>query len=281
MRTGKKTGRDNLGDRMKMYEGRETSRVLMPRLPICIRIDGRSFSRWTRDLKRPYDPVLSDIMVETTRFLMEESSAVIGYTQSDEISLILHNPQTCSESFFNGKVQKLTSVLASAATVKFAELVREHLPHKSKQLAMFDCRVWSVPTLEEAANCLLWRELDATRNSIQSAAGSVYSHNVLHKKNTSEMQELLFQKGINWNDYPSFFKRGTYLRKRKIRRLLTEEERSAIPEAHRPPPEQEVERTEVARLELPPLRSIQNRVETLFFGEEPTSFTPSSSPEAA
>lgn len=260
---------DDLGDRMKSYEAAESSRHLMPLLPICVRIDGRSFSRWTRDLNRPYDEGLVQCMIETTRFLVEESNAAIGYTQSDEISLVLLQTSFHSQPFFNGKVQKLASVLASAATAKFQEQVAIHLPQKVGQLAMFDCRVWNVPSLEEAANALLWRELDATRNSIQSAAHAQYSHKELDQKSQSEMQELLFQKGINWNDYPNFFKRGTYIRRSKIRRELTQKEREAIPEPHRPPVGEQVERTTIQALELPPLRKITNRKEVLFEGAQP------------
>lgn len=261
--------RDDFGDRMKQYEGAETQRMLMPMLPVCVRIDGRGFSRYTRDLPRPYDERLVRCMVDTTRFLVQESSACVGYTQSDEISLILYTADPKTQLFFNGKIQKLVSVLASAATVKFASLVREHMPEKADKLAMFDCRVWSVPNLAEASNVLLWRELDATRNSLQSAAGTYFSHAELHNKTQSDMHEMLFQKGVNWNNYPAYFKRGTYLQRRKVLRALTEEERLVIPEDYRPKPGEMLERTDILELELPPLRKVVNRVEVLFEGAEP------------
>ncbi|MEZ4380478.1 MAG: tRNA(His) guanylyltransferase Thg1 family protein [Nannocystaceae bacterium] len=261
--------RDVLGDRMKLYESRETGRQLMPRLPICVRIDGRSFSKWTRSLRRPYDEGLSRVMVETTKFLVEEANAMIGYTQSDEISLILRGEDFASQPIFGAKIQKLTSVLASAATARFLALLPEHVPSKAGEIAMFDCRVWSVPDLSEAANVLLWREMDAIRNSIQSAAYALYSHNQLDKKSTADMQAMILAKGIDWESYPVFFKRGTYLRRGKIRRLLSEEERSRIPEAHRPPADSEVERTTTIELELPPLIDVANRAEVLFAGAEP------------
>ncbi len=260
--------RDEFGNRMKQYEGAETQRMLMPLLPVCVRIDGRGFSRYTRDLPRPYDERLSHCMIETTRFLVQESSACVGYTQSDEISLVLHTTDPKTQLFFNGKVQKLVSVLASAATIKFAALVRELLPEKADELAMFDCRVWNVPNLEEAANVLLWRELDATRNSLQSAAGTYFSHSELHNKTQSDMHEMLFQQGINWNEYPTYFKRGTYLQRRKVERPLTDEERLAIPEGYRPEPGEMLERTDIITLELPPLRKVMNRVDVLFEGAE-------------
>lgn len=260
--------KDDLADRMKEYEARETGRRLMPRLPICVRIDGRAFSRWTRSLTRPYDEGLSRVMIETTRFLIEEANAVVGYTQSDEISLIIMGEDAQSQPLFNGKIQKLSSVLASAATAQFMSLLPKYLPQQAGKIAMFDCRVWNVPDLQEAANVLLWREFDATRNSIQSAASALYSHRELDRKNTSQMQEMIFQKGINWNDYPPYFKRGTYLRRARVERELTQEERERIPPAHRPPEGTSVERTTITALKLPPLRKVNNRAQVLFEGAE-------------
>ena len=153
----------DLGDRMKMYEGRETGRRVMPGLPICARIDGRAFHTFTRGLARPYDERLTECMVETARFLVQETGAVIGYTQSDEITLLFYTQEPGSQHFFGGKIQKMVSVLASAATCQFAKQMQDKLPEKADSLVMFDCRVWGVPTLEEACNVLVWRELDATR----------------------------------------------------------------------------------------------------------------------
>jgi tRNA(His) guanylyltransferase len=207
----------DLADRMKRYEEIGAGQRLIPNLPVCVRLDGKAFHSWTRGLRRPYDERLHTLFDETTKFLADASDAVIGYTQSDEITLILYNDgQPDSQVFFDGRVSKLTSVLASMATAKFNALVPSILPEKQGQLAFFDCRVWTVPTEQEAVNCLLWRELDATRNGIQMAAQALYSHKQLHQKNTSEMQEMLWQKGINWQDYPARFKRGGYFQRRVI-----------------------------------------------------------------
>ena len=152
---------DDFGDRMKLYEQAEAGRRTLPLLPVCARIDGRSFSSWTRGLARPFDPGLSRAMVETTKTLVEETKARIGYTQSDEISLVFKADRFESELFFDGKIQKLVSVLASLATAHFNALVPELIPTKTGKLAVFDARVWTVPNDEEAANVLLWREKDA------------------------------------------------------------------------------------------------------------------------
>jgi tRNA(His) 5'-end guanylyltransferase len=124
-----------------------------------------------------------------------------------------------------------------------------------------------LPNRIEATNAVLWREFDATRNSVQMAARSVYSHRECHNKNTGELQEMLFQKGINWNDYPPFFKRGVYVMKRRIVKILSDEELIKIPEKHRP--DGPVERNVVQYVDLPPLNKVINRVEVIFDGAEP------------
>lgn len=270
-------GADKLGDRMKAYEAREAQRRLMPLLPIVARLDGRGFSRWTQGLARPYDERLSRVMIETTRQLVAELGARTGYTQSDEISLVFYNPDPKSPPIFEGRVQKLVSVLAALATAHFAQLVREHLPERADRLAHFDCRVWNVPTIEEAANALLWREFDATKNSISMAARAYYAHAELHGKKGSVLQEMLWQKGVNWNDYPAFFKRGTYVQRRTTQHRFTAEELDALPERHaaRCDPDLVVERSEVVELSLPPLGSIVNRAELVCLGAQPQTAGPS------
>jgi tRNA(His) guanylyltransferase len=262
---------DVMGDRMKGYEAVEAQRRLMPLLPAVVRLDGRGFSRWTGGLKRPFDPRLSTCMIELTRALVEETNARVGYTQSDEISLILYSNRTTSQLYFDGRVQKICSCLAGFAALTFAGLVRAHIPEKSARPAMFDCRVWNVPTLEEASNAILWREYDATKNSIEMAARCYYSHNALLGKHGGEMQELLHRKGVNWNDYPAFFKRGSYIQRRVITRAFTAEQIELLPPKHaaRTNPNLVVERSEIRPLDLPPLNRVKNRVDVLIHGADP------------
>ncbi len=270
-----------LADRMKLYEEIGAGQRLMPNLPVCIRIDGKAFHSWTRGLRRPYDERLHTLFDETTKFLVEASDAVIGYTQSDEITLILYNGgKPDSQVFFDGRLSKLTSVLASMATAKFHALVPAILPEKQGKLACFDCRVWNVPTEQEAANGLIWRELDATRNSIQMAAQALYSHKQLHQKNTSEMQEMLWQQGINWNDYPTRFKRGGYFQRRVIDHKFTVDELEKLPPLHdaRKHPDSMMRRQVIAPLDLPPLLKVANRVDVIFRGCAPE---PSTEPRQA
>jgi tRNA(His) guanylyltransferase len=213
---------------------------------------------------------MSRCMVETTRFLVQEMSAAVGYTQSDEITLAWYeSSQSASEYAFDGRFQKLASVLAGMASTRFSQLIARELPAKSTAVPHFDCRVRQVPTLADAADVFVWREDDATKNSITMAAGAYYDDRELHAKNSAQKQEMLFQKGVNWNDYPAFFKRGTYLQRRSFQSALTEEERAQIPEAHRPPPGATFERWRVVDIELPPARRIANLPGVLFDGQEP------------
>lgn len=239
-------------------------------LPLLARLDGRAFHTFTRDLKRPYEHGMSVAMIETTRYLVHEMTALVGYTQSDEITLAwFEASQSASDYAFDGRFQKLASVLAGMASTKFYQLVLEHLPNKAKATPHFDCRVWQVPTLDDAAEVFIWREDDATKNSITMAAGAYYADAELDGKSSGIKQEMLWQKGVNWNDFPRFFKRGSYLQRRTYERALTDEERTRIPEPHRPPAGATCRRTQVVELDLPPVRKIANLSAVLFERADP------------
>ena len=261
---------DGLGDRCKEFEHSEAGRRAMRGLPLLARLDGRAFHTFTRDLKRPYEHGMSVAMIETTRYLVREMTALVGYTQSDEITLAwFESSQSASDYAFDGRFQKLASVLAGMASTKFYQLLLEHLPSKAGEIPHFDCRVWQVPTLADAADVFIWREDDATKNSVTMAAGAYYSDADLDGKNSGVKQEMLWQKGVNWNDFPSFFKRGSYLQRRSFERTLTDEERARIPEAHRPPLGATFQRTQVVELDLPPVRKIANLSAVLFERADP------------
>lgn len=254
----------SLGDRMKSYEGVSQSHLL-PGLPIVARIDGRAFHSFTRFMKRPYDKDMSDSMVQTTVNLVKETGAILGYTQSDEISLLFYYANQKSQTFFNGRRDKMVSVLASMATLFFSEQ-QETKRLNVNERAFFDCRVFNLPTKIETFNYFLWRERDATKNSISMAAQSEYSHQALMKKNSSEKQEMLFQKGINWNNYPDFFKRGTYVKKLKIERKFTYEEIYRLPLQHeaRQNPNLMYTRTHVDTVSVPPIGQIEDKIGFIF-----------------
>lgn len=263
---------DYLGDRMKVYERVETSRALNPSLPVYARIDGRGFSKLTRDMERPYDERMSNAMIETTRYLVEKTHALIGYTQSDEISLVFEaGPNEGSDILFSGKIQKMTSVLAAQATAAFinALLETEDFRHYVERFPHFDARVFQLPNREEAAEAFLWRARDAYKNSSSMAARAYYSHSMLHKKTAREMREMLMDRGVDFEEYPEFFKRGTWLRRVTTSRALTELEWGKIPEKHRPSIETEFDRSEVKIIDMPDFNRVTNRVEVIFDGAEP------------
>lgn len=222
----------SLGDRMKMYEQAPAPRA-MPLLPVLARIDGKNFSKWTKGLDRPFDASLSGIMLSVTQYLVEETGARVGYTQSDEISLMWFSDDPKSQIFFDGKLQKIISVAASMATALFNSLVVTHLdfPHRQR-MAFFDCRAWQVPTQGEAYNYFLWRQRDAVKNSISMAASTVMSHKEMHKKHGGQLQEEMHKRGINWNDYPTYFKRGHFIRAVRVERPFTTAELKDLPVKH-------------------------------------------------
>lgn len=267
--------KDQFGDRMKLYEGMEAQRRLMPRLPVVIRLDGKCFSKFTKGLKRPYDERMSRLMVETTKALVAETNALMGYTQSDEISLVLYSDSEKSQIYYDGRIQKMVGDLAAFATGVFNRLLPFYIPEKVSSdplvFPRFDCRVWNVPDKVEAVNSILWREQDATKNSISMAARSVYSHKQVDGKKGCEKQEMLFAKGINWNDYPAFFKRGSFIQKRVVKKKFTTEEMKKLPPKHeaRVNPDLTVERTVIEEVDMPKFSSVLNRVEVVFEGATP------------
>lgn len=240
-------------------------------IPVLARVDGRAFSQFTKGLDRPYDQRMVDLMVETTKFLVEETNARCGYTQSDEISLVWLSEHPDTEMFFGGKLSKMISVVGSLATMAFNRLLPHRIPEHSHKMPVFDNRVWEVPVYYEAVNYFIWREQDATRNSVSMAARHYYSHDECHGKNSSELQEMLFRKGVNWNDYPRHFKRGTYVRRQILERKLTEEELAELPPKHhaRQNPDMVVKRSVVQAEDFPPLTQIANREDVILFGAEP------------
>jgi len=211
--------RTSLGDRMKDYESTFKYR-LTKKLPMLLRIDGKAFHSRTKSWKcnKPFDDELMDAMQQTTLNLCREiQGAVLGYTQSDEISiLVMDNQARDSQAWFGKEVQKIVSISASQATVHFNGIYSKvsSSPESwgDSPPAVFDSRVFVLPDYE-VINYFIWRQQDWTRNSVQMAARSVYSHNQVKDKKNAEMQDMLIEKGINWNDYTIPQKRGVCIRK--------------------------------------------------------------------
>lgn len=202
---------DSLGDRMKSYEA-ETRSVLEKKRFTIIRLDGKSFHRFTKNLDRPYDHRMSGAMMRTASFLLNEVQGCrISYTQSDEITLVLSDMKRAeTESWFGGNVQKMASVSASMATWSFQE---EAASFRSDCVGagLFDSRVFQVPNIDEAVNNLVWRYKDCTRNSVQMLAQSVFSHKELQGISTLGVLEMLSEAGIAWTECASEHRFGNLL----------------------------------------------------------------------
>lgn len=209
---------DSLGDRMKGYEHVSRS-TLTKRMPVVIRIDGKAFHTWTKQLSNvddslndsPFSVKMNVAMSETTKLLVSNiQNAVLGYTQSDEISILLNDWKTLTtDQWFGNSLQKMASVSASMATVYFNE---SYTSTSSRFFtpAMFDARVFNIPK-EEVTNYFIWRQQDATRNSINMLGQFYFSHKQLHGKNVSQVQDMLMAMDtpVNWNDCNTWMKRGT------------------------------------------------------------------------
>lgn len=234
---------DDLGDRMKAHYENRVRYVLPRRTYTIVRVDGKAFHSYTRHFERPFSTLLAEAMDSTAMAMCKAmQGAQLAYVQSDEISVLLtdfEKPDT--EAWFDGNVQKIVSVAASIATATFNQARTDHYMRNASEcarqdvmrgcsggkdyaeryvemlhvlseppgIAMFDGRAFTIPDPTEVENYFIWRQQDATRNSISMAAQAHFSHQQLHGKSTGDMQELLWsERGVNWNDYPDGFKRG-------------------------------------------------------------------------
>ena len=210
---------DALGDRMKGFEKLQTEQRLVPGLPIYVRLDGRGFSKFTKLMTRPYDARMSQLMEATAKYLVEEFQCTLGYVQSDEISLLIKNEYEASCTF-EGKIQKLVSTIASAATAYFVFNFNKYFETEngiadfSSRLPSFDCRIFNLPTWSEASNAILWRYLDALKNSKQMLAHHHFSHSQLQNLNGKQLVDKLeVEKNVIWGDFPEFFRSGVFVQR--------------------------------------------------------------------
>lgn len=233
--------RDNIGMRMKEYEEASKGRLIR-RMPVAIRIDGKAFHTFTRGMKKPFDDILIKSMQETMQYLCKNiQGCVLGYTQSDEITLILVDYKELNTSaWFDSEIQKMCSVSASMATMAFNRAFAKNVDEWGRSTfpswdeggtydeldddavklnnvyqkaiekgALFDSRCFNIPR-EEVTNLVYWRQLDATRNSIQMVAQANFSHNELQGQSCNMLQnKLLTERDINWNNLPTTYKRGS------------------------------------------------------------------------
>lgn len=228
--------RTTLGDRMKNNYENITRYYLTRRMPVIIRLDMKAGHTFTRGMKKPFDDIFVKTMQDTMKYLCENiQGCVLGYTQSDEISLVLTDyAELTTDAWFGNNLQKMCSVSASMATMAFTKNFVKNVKECERMAlignvvlfeddekyinvlkkaiekgAMFDSRVFTIPK-EEVCNYMLWRQQDATRNSIQSVGQANFSQKELRGQSCNNIQDMLMtQKGINWNDYATALKRGS------------------------------------------------------------------------
>lgn len=230
-------GKD-LSTRMKEYESAYKYK-LTPRSYVIIRLDGKGFSKYTSKLTKPFDIDFSNAMDETAKALCKEFNCKFAYTQSDEISLLITDIGNLeAEMIHGGTIQKICSLTASVATAKFNEIRNmQFLMDLDKEVltdsvendfvvdfpkqAFFDSRVFIVPNQMEVLNYMIFRQQDGTRNSISMAAHALMGHKATQNKSGSEKQDMMIEKGVNWNNYPVKFKRGVVIRKIEVEVPIT------------------------------------------------------------
>ncbi len=266
-----KNSKDGLGDYCKWLEKNFSLEQMIPTLPVILRLDGSNFSKWTKCLEKPFDLNFVKLMQDTTAYLVKETNAVVGYVQSDEITLILYSDNRRSSIYHDGKKQKILSKLTGLCVNYFNERRKFYLPNHNK-VANFDCRIYQTPTLNDATLQLLWREQDATRNSILGLAYSLFSHNDVMNLNTSKLQDkMMLEKGVNWNELSTILKRGTYFKRIIESKPFTAAELELLPEKHlaRTNPDLVISKTIIKQIEYPILNSIANRADVIFKDVEP------------
>jgi len=218
--------KDSLGDRMKGYEACY-DQVLPRRLPMMIRVDGRGFHTLVRrwGCKKPFDEALMLTMVETAQTLcIEIAGAQLAYVQSDEITVVVRDDQELdTQPWFGKRLNKVVSMAAATATMAFNNRMHKHVPEwhaldTFRHPAVFDARAWVLPEYE-VANNLIWRQQDASRNSLQMLARSLYSHKQLQNKDSVALHDLCFAKGQNWNNLPVWQRRGICIVKRPVLKM--------------------------------------------------------------
>jgi len=195
--------KDSLGDRMKSnYEDRQRF-YLTRRTPVIMRLDGKAFHTVTKKAEKPYDGTIINVMQATALKLLQEiQGAKCAYVQSDEISILITDFDALqTEAWFDYNLNKMVSISSAIASVEFSKLFGKSV--------YFDSRVFNIPK-EEVTNYFRWRYLDWVRNSIQMLAQSLYSQKQLHGKNTSILQDMCMDKGINWSKLDPIYKNGTF-----------------------------------------------------------------------
>jgi tRNA(His) 5'-end guanylyltransferase len=203
---------ETLGERMKQYEYKYNHYVADDQY-LLIRLDGVSFSNLTSKLIKPFDMRFIQTMVETMESLMKRFNPMTGYCHSDEITLIFDKCNENQHHLYNGRVQKLTSVISSFCAVKFNYYLNKYTGIDDYEQC-FDARILSFNNIGEITNHQIWRSiLDCERNAISSYAHKYFTTKEVHGKNSKQLKEMLLTVNINWDDIPIYIKHGIYCKK--------------------------------------------------------------------
>ena len=207
---------NELTNRMKNYYENRSKTYLMRRTPVIVRVDGKAFHTFTKGMKKPFDDIITKSMQDTMLYLCEHmQGAVFGYTQSDEITIVLVDYKNLdSQALYDYSVQKLCSITASMATFAFNKAFAKRIDkdsfyqQKADMGALFDARCFNIPK-EEVVNCIIWRQLDGMRNAISSVGQNYFSQKELNKKTSDNIKQMLLEKGVDFEQFPTESKLGS------------------------------------------------------------------------
>lgn len=236
-------------------------------LPLVARLEGQAFTAFTKSLKQPFDERFANLMGDVTKALIAQHDAIVGYTQTNEITLMWAPVRAKYPLDSQTRFQRMASLLAGTASAKFNRLLVSALPEKESAMPIFDCHVWNVPSIDDALDTLIWREKNAISKSVEAAASTRFSNMQLEGKSLLERREMLLEKGVNWNDYPTWAQRGRFFHRVCALRELTAEELARIPANHRPTGP--IQRNSIEHWDLPPLTNIKNLQSVIFNSANP------------
>ncbi len=212
----KEQEKDTLGNRMKVYEANALE-YNKSECPVVIRLDGNSFHTWVKKarLKKPFDERFIEVMQKTTLAICETiPGCVMGYTQSDEISIAIRCDQSeKSMPWFGNRIQKLCSISASICTANFNKYAKSIIGEDTP-MAYFDSRVIYMPNADEVINCFIWRQNDCIKNSVSSLAQSMFSTKELLNKHQDEQIAMMLDKNVDWNKIDNWKKYGAFVHRK-------------------------------------------------------------------
>lgn len=265
---------DPLGDKVKALEAVANVQCFKPNSFLLARVDGRAFHTFTRGMKKPVDEWLLDSMIDATISVTADFKTRLAFVQSDEATFCWHYDVASQESLpFNGRTQKLCSLIAGVFSASFINALIKRDSERYLALTRFpafDCRIWEVASAAEQADAFAWREKDAVKNAISSAACTIATTSELACLKQRERLALLKQRGFDWDALPQAYRKGAYIRRQSRLMEFSTETLAKIPPHKRPPAGIQILRHEVAiDVKLQSIEQVYNISEVLTYGAEP------------